>query len=372
MNGVMNDVMNNDLANQATTAPNAYLIGPDDLILVTGATGFIGSRVVWSLLNLGFRNLRCLARPSSKAEKVDAMLESLPRGARLELVRGNLLSREDCAAITRDVAVVIHLAAGRSEKSVPDAFANSVVTTRNLLDAVAQQGSVRRFVNISSFAVYSNINKTHRGRLDESCPVEEHPALRGDAYSFAKVRQDEMVQEYGKKLGIPYVIVRPGYVYGPGNLGITNRVGIGTFGLFLHLGGSNSIPFTYVDNCADAIALAGVTAGIDGEVFNVVDDDLPSSRQFLRWYKRNVRRFASLYVPHFMSYTLCYLWERYSEWSEGQLPLAFNRRKWHNVWKKTSYTNRKLKTRMQWAPRVSTQDGMERYFEACRAGRTNA
>ena len=43
----------------------ASIIGRDDLILVTGATGFIGSRVVESLLDLGFRNVRCFARPSS-------------------------------------------------------------------------------------------------------------------------------------------------------------------------------------------------------------------------------------------------------------------------------------------------------------------
>jgi len=274
--------------------------------------------------------------------------------------------------MTRDAAVIFHLAAGRSEKSVPDAFANSVVTTRNLLEAAAEHGCVRRFVNISSFAVYSNTNKPQRGLLDESCPVEEHPELRGDAYSFAKVKQDEIVREYGKELGIPYVIVRPGYVYGPGKSAITNRVGIGTFGLFLHLGGSNPIPFTYVDNCADAIALAGVKTGVDGQVFNVVDDDLPSSRQFLRWYKRDVRRFRSLYVPRFMSYMLCYLWECYFKWSHGQLPMAFNRRKWHNVWKKTSYSNQKLKMQLAWTPRVSTKEGMQRYFEACRAGGLDA
>ena len=85
------------------------------------------------------------------------------------------------------------------------------------------------------------------------------------------------------------MIVRPGVVYGPGNKGITGRVGLGTFGLFLHLGGSNEIPLTYVDNCADAIVLAGIKGGVDGEVFNVVDDDLPTSRKFLRLYKKNVR-----------------------------------------------------------------------------------
>ena len=181
---------------------------------------------------------------------------------------------------------------------------NSVVTTRNLLDAARRHGCLRRFVNVSSFAVYDGTSRRRRRLLDESCPLEPHPELRGDAYCFAKVKQDELVGEYGARFGIPYVIVRPGYVYGPGNEAITGRVGIGTFGIFLHLGGSNTLPLTYVDNCAEAIVLAGVTAGIDGEVFNVVDDDLPSSRQFLGLYKRNVRHFRSIYLPHAVSYAL--------------------------------------------------------------------
>src|SRR5947208_3933813 len=137
------------------------------------------------------------------------------------------------------------------------------------------------------------------------------PELRGDAYSFAKVKQDELLMEYGKKFGIPYVIVRPGFVYGPGNEAITGRVGLGSFGTFLHLGGSNPIPLTYVDNCAEAIVLAGLRPGIDGEVFNVVDDDLPTSRKFLSLYKKKVRSFRSIYVPHWLSYLLCCLWEAY-------------------------------------------------------------
>jgi nucleoside-diphosphate-sugar epimerase len=143
-------------------------------------------------------------------------------------------------------------------------------------------------------------------------------------------------------------------------------VGLGTFGVFLHLGGSNTIPFTFVDNCADAIMRAGVMKNVDGQVFNVVDDDLPSSRQFLRMYKRNVRRFTSVYLPHAASYALCWLWEMYSRWSEEQLPPAFNRRGWHAYWKKTRYTNDKLKTQLGWKPDVSTADGLSRYFQSCR------
>jgi nucleoside-diphosphate-sugar epimerase len=350
----------------AAAAGTAFLIGPDDLVLITGATGFIGSRVVESFLHRGFRNIRCLVRPSSDVSKLEALSHSTNGRARLELIPGNLLSRQDCDAVTRNAAVIIHLAAARGEKSFPDAFMNSVVTTRNLIEGTLQHGCLRRFVNVSSFSVYDNLQRDSSRILDESCPIEGRPELRGEAYCFAKVRQDEIVEEYGEQCGLPYAIVRPGYVYGAGNEAISGRVGVGTFGVFLHLGGSNTIPLTYVDNCADAIVLAGITKDIDGEIFNVVDDQLPSSREFLREYKKRVTRFRSVYLPHWASYALCSLWEWYSNWSQGQLPPVFNRRRWYANWKKTIYSNEKLKNRTGWAPKISTAEGMERYFEACR------
>ena len=344
---------------------DCFVIGPNDRILVTGAAGFIGSRVLQCLLDRGFRNLVCFVRPSSELAGVEAMIESRPPGARIEVLKGNLLSREDCEAASKDVAIVFHLAAGIGEKSFPDAFLNSVVATRNLLDATLRRTRLRRFVLVSSFSVYSNCQKSQGGLLDESCPIEEHPELRGEAYCYAKVKQEQVVTEYGKNFGIPYVVVRPGSVYGASTGEIPGRVGIGTFGPFLHLGGSNMIPFTYVDNCAEAIVLAGLVKGVDGEAFNVVDDDLPSSRQFLRLYKKNAKHFKSIYVPHLISYVLCFLWEKYSQWSEGQLPPVFNRRRWHVDWKKTRYSNEKLKTKLGWMPKVATKEGLRRYVEAC-------
>jgi len=345
--------------------PMTSFVATDDLILVTGAAGFIGRRVVDSLLSRGYRRVRCLVRPSSDVGKLEEIVRRRQAADRVEFLMANLLSREDCLRATRDVVVIYHLAAGRADVFA-DAFMNSVVTTRNLLDATLERGCLKRFVNISSFAVYSNRNKTHSGLLDESCPLETEPARRGDPYMYGKAKQDQLVSEYGRKFGIPYVIVRPGYVYGAGHEEMTDRVGIGTFGIFLHLGGSNPVPLTYVDNCADAIVLAGVTPGVDTEVFNVVDDELPSSRRFLRLYKRHVRRFASIYMPHVVSYVLCCLWEKYSHWSEGQLPPVFNSGRWHAYWKRTNYTNAKVKERLGWRPRVTPTEAMSRYFASCR------
>jgi nucleoside-diphosphate-sugar epimerase len=351
-----------------TCGPNpreTFIADRDDMVLITGANGFIGPRVVESLLTLGFRNLRCLVRPTSDLTKLDAFVGRRDN-ARVELMQGNLLSPNDCVAATKDAAVIVHLAAGRGEKSFPDAFLNSVVTTRNLLEASLVHQCLRRFVNVSSFAVYDNTARGGSDLLDETCPIEEPAHRRGEAYCFAKVKQDQVVIDYGKRFSIPYVIVRPGYVYGPGKQAISGRVGIDTFGVFLHLGGSNVIPFTYVDNCADAIVLAGVTRGLDGEVFNVVDDELPSSRRFLKLYKKQVRRFTSVYVPPVASYMLCWLWERYSAWSEEQLPPVFNRSRWYANWRSTRYSNQKLKSRVGWMPKVSTAAGLALFFEGCR------
>jgi nucleoside-diphosphate-sugar epimerase len=341
------------------------IVNSEDLILVTGAAGFVGLRLVENLIERGFRNVKCFVRPSSAVDKLETIATRYP-GHSVEIIKGNLLSKSDCATATKGVAVIFHLAAGTGEKSFPDAFMNSVVTTRNLLEATVEQGCLRRFVNISSFTVYTNVQKRKRRLLDESCLVEPHPELVPDAYCYAKLKQDELVTDYGKKHGVPFVIVRPGSIYGPGKKQITGRIGIDTFGVFLHLGGGNRIPFTYVDNCADAIALAGLKPGVDGEVFNVVDDELPTSRNFLRLYKRNVRNFRSIYVPHAVSYLFCRLWEKYSMCSHGQLPPVFNRRRWHVEMKRTNYSNDKLKRQLGWTPRVSMDEGLKKFFEECR------
>jgi nucleoside-diphosphate-sugar epimerase len=252
------------------------------------------------------------------------------------------------------------------EKTFSEAFKNSVLTTSNLLDAAVASGRLKRFVNVSSFTVYSNWNLDRGMVLDEDCEVESHPIERAEAYAFAKLKQDETVIRYAQESGVPYVILRPGPVFGPGARQLTARVGIDTFGIFLHLGGSNRIPFTYVDNCADAIVLAGLIPGVDGEVFNVVDDDLPSSRQFLKMFKRNGKRFRSIYVPYWLFYCFCCAWETCSKLSLGKLRPAFNRRRCSTYWKGNRYSNRKLKDRLGWEPFVPFSEASRRYFEFVR------
>lgn len=138
--------------------------GRQDPILVTGANGFIGSWVVRTLLARGFNRVRCLTRGASGCAKLDRVAAEFG-ASRVEVISGNLLSREACARVADGVTVVYHLAAG-VEKTFPGCFLNSAVTTRNLLDAVVATGTVRRFVNISSLAVHSNAQLRRGAVLD--------------------------------------------------------------------------------------------------------------------------------------------------------------------------------------------------------------
>jgi nucleoside-diphosphate-sugar epimerase len=333
----------------------------EDRILVTGSNGFVGVKVVETLLEYGFKNLRCFVRPSSRLETLKEVLRRVPSGKNVELISGDLLSREDCRKAAEGVSIVYHLAAG-FDKSFAGAFMNSALATRNLIEAILQQGQPKRFVNVSSFAVYSNLELKRGALLDETCPLEDAPQQRYDAYGFGKLKQEEIVREYGERYKLSYVILRPGTVFGPGKKDLSGRVGNGAFGLFVQVGGSNLLPLTYVDNCAEAIVLGGLKPGVDGEVFNVVDSDLLTSRQFLRKYKNHIAGFHSVRIPYPVAYGLSALWEMYSNYSKGQLPPAFNRRRCAAEWKGNRYSNQKLRELLGWKPRVSMENAMSSFL----------
>jgi len=334
-----------------------------DWVLVTGSTGFLGKSVIEALLRFGFRNIRCLARFPRKA---DLLRRSLGDGnaSNLDVLIGNLLSPDCCREAMQKVSLVLHLAAG-IEKSFPSAFLNSAVATRNLVEAALREKRLKRFVNISSIAVYSNWKMKRDALLDETCDLETDPCCRNEPYVFGKINQDHILGDYISRRELPGVILRPGVIYGPGMNYIPGRVGINTFGVFLHLGGDNKIPFTYLDNCGEAIVQAGIRHGIEGEVFNIVDDELPSSREFLKMYKRKVQNFRFMSVPYPVFYTFCHWWEWYSAKTCGELPAVFNRKRCAAYWKGNTYSNSKAKNTLGWTPRISIAEGMRSYLASC-------
>lgn len=331
-------------------------------VLVTGSNGFLGSALVRRLCERGEpRVIRCMHRAGSDLRRLEAVRAVHP-GAALELCVADLTSPEDCARVLEDVELVYHGAAALSGAAA-DIFLNTVVASKNLLEAIVRAARPIRVVLVSSFGVYGMADVAEGTTVTEATPLEPHPERR-DLYSHAKRRQEALFWEYRERHGVPLTVLRPGVIYGPSGPPMSNRVGLRLFGVFLHLGRRNLLPLTYVDNCADALIDAASHAAT-GESYNVVDDDVPTARQYLARYRREVEPLRVVSLPLFATRLMSRAVAWYHHHSRGQLPDIFTPYKTDSMWRSFRYDNAKLKS-IGWRPAVATEEGLRRTFASLR------
>jgi nucleoside-diphosphate-sugar epimerase len=333
-------------------------------ILVTGSTGFLGFRIAYKLLEKGETHLRCFARPGSNIDKLERLMETFPN-AQIEIFQGNLINPGDVRYAVSDIDIIYHCAAGMNGP-IASMYFNTVVGTKNLLEAVVRGNWLKRFVHISSFAVYGTADLPRGTVLNEKTPVEENLKKRDDAYTYTKLKQERLVWKYREIYDLPVVVLRPGVVYGPRGDEISRRVGLELFGYFLNIGKNNILPLSYVDNCADAIILAGTVPHIEGEVFNIHDSDLRTSNEFLSLYVKKTNRIKAIKVPYSFFWVFSWFINKYSRYSNGQIPPVLSPYKTASTWKGNRFDNSKLKKVLGWIQRVSTKEGLERHFDHCK------
>lgn len=331
-------------------------------MLVTGSNGFLGVATAERLLARGTKKVRFLVRAGSDRRRLDKVLAKYPNSD-ARVVTGGLGSPKEAAALLDGVGIVLHLAAALSGPSA-EMFLGTVVTTKNLFEAAAQQSPPPKIVLISSFGVYGVADLPKGHVVTEETPTEPHPERR-DHYSHSKLRQEEVAFEYHRKRGVPLTVLRPGVIYGPGGGAFSSRVGLALPGAFLFLGGNNLLPLSYVDNCAEAICVAAENAKFDGDVYNVHDDDLVTAKDYLARYQKNVKKVRNVKVPFIATMALSHAVEWYHRHSKGQLPPIFTPYKTRAMWKGNGFSNAKLRS-IGFRPIVSTDEGLARNFEYLR------
>ncbi|HVJ87585.1 MAG TPA: SDR family NAD(P)-dependent oxidoreductase [Caulifigura sp.] len=324
-------------------------------MLVTGAAGFLGRRLVRELAGEGLR-VRCFLRASSKTDDLRSFVGDA-LWPQVDIVRGDLMNPADCRAAVDGIDVVLHAAAGLTGSSAV-MFLNTVVPTRRLMDACIEQ-QVKRFVLVSSLGVYGAASLKKNSVLDESCPVDEAAHLR-DPYTYSKVVQEQAAWEAHRERGLPLVVIRPGVIYGPGRGALSNRIGLQVGGRMLRIGGGRQLPYVYVDHVATAMRQAALEPDVVGEAFNVLDDELPNGKSVLRMYRAAGKRVRSLWIPQCAIGPLSSLYERYSRWSEGQLPGVITRYRSDSMWKPLRFTNAKARQRLKWSPHLSFAEAFQR------------
>jgi len=170
-------------------------------VLVTGATGFVGSAVVPALIDAG-HTLRCLLRPTSKTDRI----ANLPWEPCIGDVR-------DADSVTRAMdgcGAVVHLASLSSWDDIDSPLMEAVVEggTRNVL--LAAESASARVIYVSSILAVNGSDVPRSFTEDDSWTL----AATNLRYSNMKRRAEALCADFARR-GVPVVIVNPGEVYGP-------------------------------------------------------------------------------------------------------------------------------------------------------------
>jgi nucleoside-diphosphate-sugar epimerase len=320
---------------------------------VTGGTGFLGRQLVSRLLEKGLE-VRCLVRPTSDLGALGGERDALASG-RLEVSVANFQSADAIARLLADCEVVFHLASTLTG-STAVMFASNVVVTRRLIEA-ALRVNLTRFVHVSSLGVYDTRYLGRNGVLDEDCPLDPEPHRR-DPYTYSKIAQENVIRELTTDRDFPLVIIRPGVIYGPGRDCLSNRVGLRFGNLLIQVCGRRCVPYTHAKNCAEAIFLAGITPGIDGQILNIIDDDLPTASALVKRYRREAAAIRRLPLPRPAVYWLSSVCQWYHGWSGGQLPAVLTPYKSRAQWSTLRYPNSKAAALLGWRPQVGFPEGL--------------
>jgi 2-alkyl-3-oxoalkanoate reductase len=329
-------------------------------LLITGAGGFLGRHVVAAAVRRGHL-VRAMLRPASSS--IPASWHSHPQ---VDIVRGDLRSPRGLDELLAGVEGVMHLAAAKAG-DLYEQFGGTVLATENLLSAMSRAG-VNHLVVTSSFSVYEYLQRRAWSRMDETSPLAATPFAR-DEYCQTKLAQERLVLERAAGDGLRCVVLRPGVIYGQDNLW-TARLGMQiNERWWLRTGTFAPLPLTYVENCAEAVVLAAEYNGPETSlILNVVDDQTPSQREYLKELKDRMS-FQPRIIP--VPWTIMRLLAR-SAWLANHLlfkgtakvPGLFVPSRLHARCKPLRYSNRAIKAALGWQPRYAWQEGLTRSLAA--------
>jgi nucleoside-diphosphate-sugar epimerase len=254
-------------------------------VLITGATGFIGSHLA-ELLHVRGLDLKALTRPTSDTRYIKA----LP----IEYASGSLGDVESLRTAVEGVDYIFHVAGVVAAKNRKGFFEGNQLATRNLLEAAARYNpNLTRFVHVSSLAAVGPAG-------DASRPVDESTPFRPiTTYGESKAAAEEEVMR--RKGDLPVTIVRPPAVYGPRDVGVYTFFQTVAKGFKPLIGfGPKVVSLVHVEDLVRGIAGAGLSDNTVGESYFI------GSEEFYTWEQVGEiaaqalgRRMAlNLRVPH--------------------------------------------------------------------------
>jgi ornithine--oxo-acid transaminase len=322
----------------------------DDVCLVTGASGFIGGRLVRRLVGEG-HPVRCLVRESSDTSQLDDL--------DVEIAVGDLTSAHSLTSAVQGCHYVFHCGALVSDWATRKEIAQTNVDgTRSLLDA-AVGASVRRFIHFSSTDVYG---------YPGGCAIDETYAAQRfrNWYSQTKRDAEAEVRRAESDHALDAVILRPATVYGPGSTDVVAEIAraIRNRSMLLVGGGRAIAGLCYVDNLMDVALLALRHDAAPGHAFNVSDGLSVTWREFADGLAEGLGcAKARLSMPYWMAHGIGFSLEhgyRLLRRTTGlNAPPLLSRQAVHVLGVDQNFSNRKAREVLGWEPGVDYSTGLD-------------
>lgn len=314
-------------------------------VLVTGAGGFLGGRL--------------LRRLVAEGAKVRAAVRRVPKNAvpGVDYVAGDLGDPEYVDTLVNGVGTVFHV--GAAMKGWPADFERgTVIGTRNMINSSLKFG-VKRFVYVSSLSVLEHA-VVRPGPVTEAAPLEPRADLRG-AYTQTKLAAEQMVLQAAREKGLPAVAIRPGVIFGEGVEPSSPAGSFGMFGRWIVVGdGSLQLPLVYVDDVVDALLLGASRPGVEGQLVNLVDPAVVTQKQFIDMAVASNGKVKATYVPKPVLMTMAVGIEGLGKVLKRGVPLS--RYRIASIRPLSNFDQTAVQRVLGWTPRVGTMEGLRRTF----------
>jgi nucleoside-diphosphate-sugar epimerase len=315
--------------------------------LVSGATGFLGGHLLLKLCEKGFR-VRALARKTSNSA-------GLVRSG-VDISEGDILDRQSLRRAMAGQQIVFHTAGKVSDwGSRREFWQANVEGTANVI-AACQEAGVKRLIHISSLTV---LGLPRSGaQVDEKTPLAD--SIR-DFYTVSKIAGERLVREAHGRGGLETVVIRPGVIWGPGDITILPRLAaLLRRGKLIFIGrGGNQLGLSHVENLSQGIILAALTPSAAGQIYHLTDGEEITARAVFCALAASLGtappRFS---LPFPLVYSLAALLEWSARLRNAAAPPALTRYGVRLVACDSRYDISKAQTELGYRPSLSFRQGI--------------
>ncbi|MFQ6089331.1 MAG: NAD-dependent epimerase/dehydratase family protein [Candidatus Methanofastidiosia archaeon] len=312
-------------------------------VLVSGATGLVGSHLVEKILEKGLK-VKALVRKTSDLSHLKKL--------KVDLVFGDLENFKTLKKATENVDLVYHAAAKILGENFKDFYQTNVIGTENLLKASLESG-VSRFIFLSTVSVYGSRNIVD-GKEELERKATSH-------YGRSKVLAEDLVMKYHFEKNLKVSIARPRAIYGERDrYYIPSIVKLSEKRIPLISGGKNLWDSIYVKDLCEALWLMAKKEKANGQAYNVTDGEKRTVFELIHTAQDilGVER-TEMSIPYSLALGIGALFELKNLMRRNR-DLIFTRSRIKSLCRDRNFNISKVKRELGFEPKYSLKEGLRR------------